>query len=158
SHSVAHLDEADQVLVLAAGGRLARDGHPADVVDVGRRSGWADLLDGVSGGGPSRTRRPTVRLPQTLLGRQLTVLLRRGPWYATGMALLPMGGAAVAAVAGADGLRPAPDLTQVLAILVTVAALSGSALSYLELVSAEKIYKRDWRAGVPPWRVVMTPF
>ncbi len=158
SHSVAHLDEVDQVLVLATGGRLARNGRPAEVVELGRHSGWADLLDSVSASKPVRTRRPVVRLPQTLLGRQLTVLLRRGPWYAAGMALLPLGGAWIAAVAGPEGLRPAAGLTQVLAILVAVAALSGSALSYLDLVVAEGIYKRDWRVGVPPRRIVLTPF
>ncbi|MEU4157853.1 ATP-binding cassette domain-containing protein [Actinoplanes sp. NPDC026670] len=159
THSVAHLDLADQVLVLSAQGRLAHAGPPASVVDQGRPSGWADLLDriGRKPADPKRNRR-LVRLPQNLLGRQATLILRRGPWYALGQALLPVGGAVAAAVAAEHGLRPAPELAPALATLITVAALSGAALTYLEVVRNQGILKRDWRAGAGAGRLIAVAF
>ncbi len=159
THSVAHLDLADQVLVLSAAGRLAHAGPPAAVVDQGRPSGWADLLESIGRKpvDPDRSR-PLVRLPQTFLGRQATLILRRGPRYALGQALLPVGGAVVAAVAAERGLRPDPGLAPALAILITVAALSGAALTYLEVVQNLGILKRDWRAGAGPGRLITVIF
>lgn len=164
THSVAHLDEADQVLLLNAGGRLVRDGRPDELVATQPDSGWTDLLDSASRRpdepppATGRQRRPWLRLPQVPLGRQFTVLLRRGPRYAVGMFALPLGGAAVAAAAASSGLRAGPNLTQVLAILVTVAALAGAALTYLDIVREEGVLKRDWRAGVHPGRIVASLF
>ncbi|WBB93382.1 ABC transporter ATP-binding protein [Verrucosispora sp. WMMC514] len=160
THTVAHVAEADQVLLLNAGGRLARAGRPDEFVVAAAETGWTDLLEAAGRRNPEADRerqaprRPWLRLPQPPLGRQFTVLLRRGPWYGVGTLALPLGGAAVAAAAG--GLRADPNLTQVLAILVTVAALSGTALTYLDIVTCEAIFKRDWRAGVRPGKLVLT--
>jgi hypothetical protein len=62
----------------------------------------------------------------------------------------------VASAAG--GLGPGRNLLQVIAILVTVAALAGCALTYLEIVRDEGVLKRDWRAGVHPGRIVLAMF
>jgi ABC-type multidrug transport system ATPase subunit len=158
THSVAHLDQVDQVLVLSADGTLARSGRPDQVVDPGRPSGWADLLEQISGRPPAAGNRPFGRLPQTMLGRQITLVLRHGAGYALGQAALPIGGAAIAAAAARDGLGNGPSVAPALAILVTVAALSGAALTYLEIVTAEGIFKRDWRAGAGTGRLVGSLF
>jgi ABC-type cobalamin/Fe3+-siderophores transport system ATPase subunit len=158
THSVAHLDQVDQVLVLSADGKLARSGRPDQVVDAGRPSGWADLLEQISSRPPAPRTRPSTRLPQTMVGRQATLILRRGFLYALGQAALPIGGAAVAAVAAKEGLQRGPGVSQALAILITVAALSGAALTYLEVVTAEGIFMRDWRAGTTPGHVIRALF
>jgi ABC-type multidrug transport system ATPase subunit len=148
THCVTHLEEADQLLILGADGQLAYSGRPAGAVPGAAGTGWADFLDTLADPPPRKVSRPVFQVPQTPLGRQATVVMRRGCWHFLGIAILPVGGAVVAATAASGGgLHPGPALTQVLAILITVAALSGAALSYLDVVSEEGILKRDWRAG-----------
>jgi ABC-type multidrug transport system ATPase subunit len=159
THSVVGIDTADLVLVLDGAGRLAQQGKPHDLVRAAAETGWPDLLAAAGGrGGEDAPRRRWIRLPQGLLGRHCVVLLRRGPLYAAGILALPTGGAVVAAAAAPTGLDAGPGLTQTLAILVTVAALSGTSLTYLDIVTGQGMLKRDWRGGAGPGRIVMAIF
>ncbi|WP_328438546.1 ATP-binding cassette domain-containing protein [Streptomyces sp. NBC_00444] len=66
---------------------------------------------------------------------------------------LPLLGAFLAIVSAEAGWRDGPDARQ-LALLATVAALTGASLTYSDLVSEERAIKREYRLGVSGWQVV----
>jgi ABC transport system ATP-binding/permease protein len=68
---------------------------------------------------------------------------------------LPMIGTLLAVLASSDGLRPGRNTAQVLSILVTVAALTGAALTYLDLVHDRSVLQRDWRVGMTAGTLVL---
>jgi len=82
------------------------------------------------------------------LRRQATVVWRRGPSSLVALGGMPLIGTGIAVAASGDGLLPGPRTTQVLTVLITVAALTGAALTYQDLVSEWSILRRDWRVGV----------
>lgn len=78
------------------------------------------------------------------LKRQIAVTRRRG--FSSALLLL-VPGTLLATVVSEHGLRTGPAVTQVLAVTTTVAALSGAALSYTDLVQERPVLLRAWRAG-----------
>ncbi|MGN9914179.1 ATP-binding cassette domain-containing protein [Phytohabitans sp. LJ34] len=163
THTVAHLDQADRLVLVGRGGRVRYSGPPVAPESLGHR-GWADLLVDADRapvrGAAAPARRPARRpRPRRTAGftttgfldvlvRQATLVVRRGPKSLAMLTALPVVGTALAIVSSAGGLVPGPETTQVLSILVTVAALTGAALTYLDLVQERDILRRDWRIGV----------
>ncbi|MBO4210182.1 ATP-binding cassette domain-containing protein, partial [Micromonospora echinofusca] len=161
THSVAHLEQVDQLVAIGRGGRVRYAGPPVDPASQGYPT-WADWLVELDRApaakpavrrarphapGPGRTGTGHPGFTQALL-RQAVLLTRRG-WKALAqLAGLPLVGTGLAVLASADGLRPGPGMPQVLSILVTVAALTGAALTYLDLVHDRNILHRDWRVGI----------
>jgi hypothetical protein len=62
--------------------------------------------------------------------------------------VLPLLGVLAAVAASPHGLQSGGETTQALAILVTIAALTGASLTYHDLVSEGAILRRDWRVGI----------
>ncbi|MEV0129411.1 ATP-binding cassette domain-containing protein [Dactylosporangium sp. NPDC050688] len=170
THSVTHLEYVDKLVVMGRGGVLWYAGPPVAPQDEGHAS-WADWmvdLDVAPDRGPRAGRRPAPRrvvsatarpalnvrgLPQALL-REALLVARRGWKSLGGLVALPFCGALLAIFASGDGLRPGPDMAQVLSILTTVAALTGAALTYLQLVHDRAVLQRDWRIGITAGRLV----
>lgn len=167
THSTEHLGYADKVVVLAKGGRVRYVGPPAEVLSTLGYQSWADLmihLDRTVDEPPERPAAPPVQprgrwhldtplasllkgLP-TLLARQVKLTTRRGRASLTTLVAVPLVCTFVAIISSANGLRPGPDMAQVLAIVVTVTALTGASLTYLDLVHESEILRRDWRVGI----------
>ncbi|MDQ1743910.1 MAG: transport system ATP-binding/permease protein [Pseudonocardiales bacterium] len=84
----------------------------------------------------------------TALHRQFMLLWRRGPRSLAALFGMPLLGVLVAIAASPGGLRSGGNSIQALAILVTIAALTGASLTYHELVSESSILRRDWRVGI----------
>ncbi|MGP3962728.1 ABC transporter permease [Nonomuraea sp. 3N208] len=84
------------------------------------------------------------------LRRQILLVWRRGLRSLITLLIMPLIGAFLAIEASPGGLKPSPDMksVQVLAILVTVAALTGSSLTYTDLVHDRDVLHRDHRIGV----------
>ncbi|MEV4412059.1 ATP-binding cassette domain-containing protein [Catellatospora sp. NPDC049609] len=169
THAVTHLEYADQLVVLARGGVVEYAGPPVHPTLQGHAT-WADWLHDLDrererpsrrpapGGGarpapPLRREGSLTGLPWAL-GRQAMVIARRGLRSLTMLTAMPLVGTLLAIMAADTGLRPDGSMAQVLAILVTVAALTGAALSYLDLVSDRAITERDWRVGLSSWSLV----
>jgi ABC-type multidrug transport system ATPase subunit len=171
THSVAHLDEyVDHLVVMARGGQVRYAGPPVAPSTQGFRD-WADWLANLDKTpasprrsvpiGPPRPARPATRpvltpagLP-TAIRRQALLVLRRGGGSLASLAGLPLIGTLVAVWASRTGLSPGPSQAQVLSILVTVAALVGASLTYLDLVHDRAILQRDWRVGVSAAKLVL---
>lgn len=178
THSVAHLKQVDRLVVMGQGGRVHYSGPPVPPASQGYQSwaDWLTAVDQrppgrpTNGGDGRAHRRPPARStgsrptgpgsgglrPAGLrsvgfgpaLLRQALLVARRGwRWFAMLLGL-PVLGTLLAIVASGEGLRPGPQTLQVLSVLVTVAALTGAALTYLDLVHERAILKRDWRVGV----------
>jgi ABC-type multidrug transport system ATPase subunit len=187
THSVAHLDEyVDHLVVMARGGHVRYAGPPVAPSTQGFRD-WADWLadldkdafaglgkDAFAGAGraPAGARRPARIEPPRPVGpaprpaatpsglptavrRQALLVLRRGGGSLASLGGLPLIGTMVAVWASHNGLSPGPDTTQVLSILITVAALVGASLTYLDLVHDRAILQRDWRVGVSAAKLVL---
>ncbi|GAA3300435.1 ATP-binding cassette domain-containing protein [Dactylosporangium vinaceum] len=170
THSVTHLEYVDKLVVMGRGGLLRYAGPPAAPQDEGYAS-WADWmvdLDAapirrpVTGARPAARRSMHPAAPPALSGRgfaqallrETRLVIRRGRKSLSGLVALPFFGALLAAFASGDGLRPGPDMAQVLSILTTVAALTGAALTYLQLVHERAVLQRDWRVGISAGRLV----
>lgn len=69
-------------------------------------------------------------------------------------AVLPILGALLAIMSAEAGWRRGPDAGQLLALLTTVAALTGASLTYSDLVSERRAIKREYRIGVSGLQVV----
>ncbi|WP_432832405.1 ATP-binding cassette domain-containing protein [Dactylosporangium sp. CA-092794] len=168
THATEHLGYVDRVIVVAKGGRVRYVGPPDRVLaDLGFDS-WADLMVDLDQDPPPKPQRPVARRARrdvapsslsmqgfrTALLRQARVTLRRGPGSLAALFAVPLVCTIVAIVASGDGLRPAPGMTSVLAILVTVAALAGASLTYTDLVADSAVLRRDWRVGVETLPIV----
>jgi hypothetical protein len=148
--------------VIAKGGRVRYVGEPGRVLATLGAASWADLMLELDREPPTPPSRPgTAASPRvgpparlsargfaTLLSRQVTLVGRRGRWSHLALLATPLLCTVIAVFASSDGLRPGPKLAPVLAILVTVAALAGAALTYLDLVYDFEVLRRDWRVGV----------
>lgn len=170
THSLANLHLANKLVILARGGRVAYQGPPRGVLTrVGQKS-WAEWLlvlnresqQKVATGMKPRTPapRPVAGAPRltgmrTTLARQLLLVMRRGPVSLLALVGMPLLGCLISVLASGDGLRGARS-AQTLAILVTVAALTGASLTYQDLVHERPVLKRDWRVGVSSDVVVLT--
>ncbi|MGV9386200.1 ATP-binding cassette domain-containing protein [Nonomuraea sp. NPDC003707] len=161
THTTTHLPGiVDKVIVMDGAGRMAYDGPPPDLTD----REWAPSMEVLD----RQVRRPpadTVRSREatlssswrgwvsltgfgTALRRQLLLVKRRGLQSLAALFTLPLVGTVLAILAAPSGLRPTPEMHRVLAILVTVASLTGSSLTYLELVHERDVLQRDHRVGV----------
>lgn len=183
THAVDHLTLADQVLVMAANGSVAHLGPPQGVLSSLAAPSWADAmialadpsgLFGVRYRAKNRldpaarpTTAPVASAPEansvrltglaTLLRRQWTLILRRGPRSLAALCALPIGGTLIAVIASRHGLSPGVGSkgTAVLAVTATVSALTGTSLTYIDLLSEQEALKRDWRVGVPTSVIVV---
>lgn len=162
THSVSHVDSCDRVVVLARGGRIRYVGAPAEAIGRSGHTGWADWMVALDAEAPRSVARapevppvPTTAAPpgslvagtRPVMWRQVLLIARRGPASLLAFVALPLVGTVIAAFASDRGLQ-GPEATQPLALIVTIAALTGSALSYQDLVNERSVLKRDWRVGV----------
>ncbi len=180
THNVAHLDESNQVMVVARGGTIYTAPSAAEMLRDRAQENWPDLLDQVEEFRPTPVRREhaarlrlrlRLRLRRTvpaqdqpagaawrdlrvLVTRQLWLLARRGWKSSLTLLTMPLIGAALAVVAAHDGLRSGAGLTQVIAIMTTIAALTGAALSYQDIVEETGPLRRDWRVGTATGSIV----
>ncbi|MEW2429766.1 ATP-binding cassette domain-containing protein [Micromonospora sp. NPDC047644] len=173
THATEHLGMVDKVLVVAKGGRIRDAGPPETVLETLGHDSWADLmteLDREPAASESRGHPPTTaaftRNPSparwalagfgTLLHRQFTLTRRRGRASLAVLFAVPLICTVIAVVASPDGLRPGPETGAVLAILVTLAALTGAALTYPDIVADERTLHRDFRVGVEALPIVLS--
>jgi ABC-type multidrug transport system ATPase subunit len=119
--------------------------HPAQASPAQARAG---VLTNRSVRGLVTTPERQTRAFLTALRRQFTLLFRRGPRSLAALFGMPLLGVLVAIAASSHGLRSGGNSVQALAILVTIAALTGASLTYHELVSESPILRRDWRVGI----------
>ncbi|WFE59406.1 ATP-binding cassette domain-containing protein [Micromonospora sp. WMMD712] len=173
THATEHLGFVDRVLVVARGGRIRDAGSPDRVLATLGHQSWADLMveldreppagsgrpGGRSAPSPARAGSPArwrlAGLP-TLLHRQLTLTRRRG-WVSQAVLVgVPLLCTLLAVAASGTGLRPGAELGPVLAILVTVAALTGASLTYPDIVADSEKLRRDWRVGVEALPIVLS--
>jgi ABC transport system ATP-binding/permease protein len=162
THSTAHLDSVDRVVVLAADGRLRYQGPPREALRAAGQPSWADWFDELEKAKP----RKEFATPQkvygkartsgaapltgllTALHRQALLLARRGILPLTQLVAMPAIGSVIALSASDNGLHPGPHAVQAMSILVTVAALTGASLSYQDLAGERAVLRRDWRVGI----------
>jgi ABC transport system ATP-binding/permease protein len=172
THATEHLGYVDKVVTVGKGGRVCDSGPPDAVLATLHHPSWADLmvdLDRKPAPGPQRDAGPTggsrtVAQPMkpgltglsTLLHRQLVLTRRRGRGSLIVLFCVPVLGTGLAAVASGDGLRPGTAMGPVLAILVTVAALTGASLTYPDIVNDEGKLRRDFRVGVEALPIVLS--
>jgi len=170
THATEHLGYVDKVVVIARGGRVRDAGPPATVLRTLGHATWADLMDELDReppADPARTAPPAARRPYvpparlavkglpTLLHRQFTLTRRRRPGSLAVMVAVPVASTFLAVVAARHGLRPSASMSPVMAILVTVAALTGASLTYPDIVSDSGKLHRDWRVGVEAFPMLL---
>ncbi|TDC60069.1 ATP-binding cassette domain-containing protein [Micromonospora sp. KC207] len=173
THATEHLNHVDRVVVIARGGRVRDAGPPDRVLATLGHASWADLMveldheppagprrpGGPAGPRPTRTgssaRWRVAGLP-TLLHRQFTLTRRRGRGSQAVLVAVPVLCTLLAVAASGNGLRPGTELGPVLAILVTVAALTGASLTYPDIVADSEKLRRDWRVGVEALPIVLS--
>ncbi|BCB84725.1 hypothetical protein Psuf_020380 [Phytohabitans suffuscus] len=163
THATEHLHYVDKVVVIARGGRVRDAGPPATVLRTLGKQTWADLMDELDREPPSEPARaaapargsryvPPAKLQltglSTLLHRQFTLTRRRRPGSLAVTVLVPVASTFLAVLASRHGLRPSASMSPVLAILVTVAALTGASLTYPDIVGDSGKLRRDWRVGI----------
>ncbi|MGI5285797.1 ATP-binding cassette domain-containing protein [Nonomuraea polychroma] len=174
THNVDNLNCADQLVALGRGGRVAFNGRPQDALAVQGVDTWADAMATLGGDSeesserqsgrrsnyaprPTRLGRP-LRTWRLLTSRQVELTLMRGrPHAARAIILttvLPLLGAIMAIWSAKAGWRSGPDTGQLIALLATSAALTGTSLTYSDLVSEARVIKREHRIGVSGFQVV----
>lgn len=171
THATEHLPYVDKVIAVGSGGRMTDAGPPDQVLSTLRQPTWADLmveLDrevaavGRQAAAPRRSRSVTLRakadltgLP-TLLHRQFVLTLRRGRVSLATLLMVSLICTMLAVLASSNGLRPGAAMGPVLAILVTVGALTGASLTYHDIVNDEGKLRRDFRVGVEALPIVLS--
>lgn len=177
THDLDHLDLADQVIVLRAGGTVAYHGPPGGIFEHFGTSTWAELFSVLSVPAEAQRRAPevggaaasgTYALPETrvgpralarsagvVLGRQLR-LIRADPAYLLLLVGMPVAlGVLALAVPGSDGLGPTGDRTSVeaarlLVLLIVGAAFLGLSTTLRDLVAEREIFEHERDAGLSP--------
>lgn len=178
THSTENLDLADATLVVRRGGSPVYCGPAARTLSTLGESSWPNLMcrlddnpesfstvpagqpvvAGVSS--PAAPSHPPQRASlMPLVGREVRVVLRRGTGSLAAMLVTPLAGAGLAALASDRGLAAGepgsnPELSMALAILVTVCALGGTALTYNDIVTQQATLRRDWRVGVEAGQLI----
>ena len=172
THATEHLEYVDKVITVGKGGRVRDAGAPAGVLAALGHDTWADLmieLDTPPPQSPQRAAAPTtartVGAPaarpdlaglRTLTARQFVLTLRRGRIFLATLVAGPVVCTGLAVVASPEGLRPGTAMGSVLAILVTVAALTGTSLTYPDIVNDAGKLRRDFRVGVETLPIVLS--
>ncbi|WP_024794503.1 ATP-binding cassette domain-containing protein [Tomitella biformata] len=180
THSVAHLDMCDQVLLLAPGGKTAYFGSAKDIGKTLGVADWADIFVRVSSfpddvfaayrarRGPRPALAPpragAPRRPPTIAaGRQLSTIARRqvrlilaDRGYLVFLAALPFVLGILALVVpgnagfGLAGQGAPTEAMQIMVLLILGAAFMGSSLSIRDLVGERSIYLRERAVGLSP--------
>jgi len=169
THATDHLGYVDKVVVMARGGRVHDAGPPDEVPGALGYETWADLMDELDAdpapapGRPPQNRgrrsvltaKATLTGLSTLLRREFVLALRRPLFSHALLLLIPLCCTLVAIGASPHGLRPGAEMGPALAILVTVAALAGTSLTYADLVNDSEKLRRDFRVGVETLPMVL---
>ncbi len=174
THSVAFLDDCDQVLLLAPGGKVAFRGAPRDIAAAMGTSDWAEIFTTVGArraGVPEmaadtdeRRRGQTTAAPvgpgvlrqlATVARRQVSLLLaQRG--YVAFLAVLPfLVGLLPLTAAGEMGLGGPPsagaapfEAKHIVALTSFAAILMGITLTVRDLVGERAIFRREQATGL----------
>ncbi|MFI7643812.1 ATP-binding cassette domain-containing protein [Nonomuraea sp. NPDC049400] len=166
THTTTHLpDYTDKIIALDGAGRVVHDGPPPALTDREWCQRLRDLGEkshrqgGIASPGRPRGARPpsqsTWRDWVTMAGftivlqRQWMLLRRRGLKTLLLQCLAtPLLLSFVAIIASDDGLRAGPDASKAIATLVIGAGLTGSLISFLDLVQERAVLHKDHRVGV----------
>ncbi len=175
--SVAYLNKCDQVLVLTSAGTPAFAGPPAQVTSAMGTAEWPDVV-AQAGADPQGTHRafltrqqpsapelasPAPRPAELTMGQQIRLMTRRQARLLVGdriyflfLALLPLTlGALTLLIPGDSGLgradpsgRNPHEAIAILATLNIAAVIMGIALSFRDLVSQRRIFRREQAVGL----------
>lgn len=178
THSVSNLDFADDLVLMAAGGRLGYFGSPQSVFIQMGTSDWAEIFEKLASGDGAATRKAkplravsrwdnTNELASPAMqswSMQFTVLMRRylkviasDKGYLAFLGLLPFLVAGVGSLTGSKyGLGKGPEWRDylnlearpLLLVLILGAAFIGASTSIQELVKERVIFAREKSVGL----------
>jgi ABC-type multidrug transport system ATPase subunit/pSer/pThr/pTyr-binding forkhead associated (FHA) protein len=187
THSTANLDVCDDVVVMAAGGKLAYFGSPHGVTRAFDAEDWADVFEsleagkyrsntGTTGTRPIQNREPVSFAPRRHQGwffqlfqqiKRYAEVIASDRAYLALTFSLPFAVGLVALLTGSDsGLGPGPDeemnlnpeARSTLLTLILGAVFMGAASAIQEIVKERVIYQRERSTGLSPSSYLLSKF